>query len=471
LLTSLGCMVLRCFPGNGHYAITYERVFLEVRRVSARNLGNSRHIMFNNLILVLATAVIFLPISAFSAERTPSEEGKHLFILSGQSNMRAPLPEAFRESVSKVFGADRVIVVTVARPSQPINQWYKQWSPPEGVDAGKVKNIGSMYESLLNGVNRAIAGKELASVTFIWMQGEADAGNGWGSVYEKSFYGVLDQLKADLGVESINFVLGRINDHWLPEKGVVDGELVRGVQVEMAEEKANGDWVDTDDLNTGLNPWGIYEIDGGHFPTPAYRVLGQRFARKACILIDPDLQPDDDIFDAVFFDSSEDIRSHLAMGKGIKGTSPDPAHAGGEAGLSSLLDGKFGGTDAKEKAWLGFAPAEEKVSFEVDLGDSQGITEIGIDILFSKEAGATFAKTVNISTSVDGSEYRPVGKKGISFFYGRKQQDEWSKDAKPRSFFVLADMQQTDARYIRIEVEKENTWLFVDEIVVNPVAR
>ena len=427
--------------------------------------------MFYKLIPFLAAAAISLPTSVFSAERTPSGEGKHLFILSGQSNMRAPLPEAFRESVSKVFGAEHVIVVTVARPSQSINQWYKQWSPPEGADAGKVKNIGSMYESLMNGVNRAIAGKELASVTFIWMQGEADAGSGWGSVYEKSFYGVIDQLKTDLGVKSINFVLGRINDHWLPEKAVVDGALVRGVQVKMAEENAKGDWVDTDDLNTGLNPWGVYEIDGGHFPTPAYRVLGQRFAGKACKLIDPDLQADGDVFDAVFFDSTEDIKSHMAMGKGVKGTSPDPARAGGNVGLASLLDGKYGGADAKEKAWLGFAPAEGKVSFEVDLGESKGIKEIGIDLLYSKEAGATFAKAVNISTSVDGSEYRPVGKKGIRFFYGRKQQDEWSKDAKPRSFLILADLKETDARYIRIEVEKENTWLFVDEIVVNPVAR
>lgn len=423
--------------------------------------------MITKLISILVPFALSLPTLALSAERTLVEDGSHLFILSGQSNMREPLPSAFAESVARVFGKDKVIVVTAARPSQPINQWYRQWAPPERTDAPAVKNIGSMYDILMNAVNRQIEGKELASVTFVWMQGEADAESGWGAVYEKSFHGVLDQLKADIGVKSVNFVLGRINDYWLTDKGIVDGDLVRRVQMKLGDENANGDWVDTDDLNSGLNPWGIFEIDGGHFPNSAYRVLGQRFAGKACQLVDPDVVLVDTFFDAEFIDSSDDVESHAAIGKAIKATAPDAA----APGLAVLLDGKFGSPDAKEKAWLGFAPAEGKVGFDVDLGETRSVTAVGIDILFNPEAGAALPGIVHISTSADGTNYLPAVRKPISFFYGRKQLDAWSKDAKPQALLVLAELEKTDARFVRIEVEKVSPGLFVDEIVVNPVAK
>ena len=51
------------------------------------------------------------------AAEPSAEKGKHLFILSGQWNMREPLPRAFTESVSQVFGKDNVLVVTNGKPS------------------------------------------------------------------------------------------------------------------------------------------------------------------------------------------------------------------------------------------------------------------------------------------------------------------------------------------------------------------
>ena len=54
--------------------------------------------MTDTLIIVLTFLAITVPAQA--------EEGMHLFILSGQSNMRGPLPDSFERFVSEVFGED-----------------------------------------------------------------------------------------------------------------------------------------------------------------------------------------------------------------------------------------------------------------------------------------------------------------------------------------------------------------------------
>lgn len=132
------------------------------------------------------------------AAEESSATGKHLFILSGQSNMREPLPGAFTEAVSQVFGKDNVLVVTYGIPSQPIRAWYKLWAAPAAPADSKpidTSKNGQLYDQLLKMVQSKITGKKITSVTFVWMQGEADAQGGWGGVYEQSFYGILDQFK------------------------------------------------------------------------------------------------------------------------------------------------------------------------------------------------------------------------------------------------------------------------------------
>ena len=58
---------------------------------------------------------------------------KHLFILSGQSNMQGHRPdEAFTPAVEKALGKSKVIVVQDALGGQPIHRWCKEWKDPEG---------------------------------------------------------------------------------------------------------------------------------------------------------------------------------------------------------------------------------------------------------------------------------------------------------------------------------------------------
>ncbi|OVE77723.1 hypothetical protein BVX99_01885, partial [bacterium F16] len=145
--------------------------------------------------------IIALMIAAFaltlSAEGT--DKGAHLFILSGQSNMNKLRPgSSFTPAVEKAFGKSSVIVVKDAQNGQSIRRWYKQWKPAKKI---KVKHprpnqIGDLYVRLMKKVKAAIEGKKIASVTFIWMQGESDAGV-QSAVYEASLLGVIDQLKND----------------------------------------------------------------------------------------------------------------------------------------------------------------------------------------------------------------------------------------------------------------------------------
>jgi hypothetical protein len=52
-------------------------------------------------------------------------------------------------------------------------------------------------------VKPAIKGAKLSSVTFIWMQGERDAKQKWGPVYEKSLRGLHAQFSKDLGRDDV----------------------------------------------------------------------------------------------------------------------------------------------------------------------------------------------------------------------------------------------------------------------------
>ena len=225
----------------------------------------------------------------------------------------------------------------------------------------------------------------------------------------------------------------------------------------------------TDDLNTGLNPWGIYEVDGGHFPNPGYRALGQRFARKACKLIDPDIKLDDHVFDAAFLDTADDVKSHAAISKTVTGTQPDAEHGK----LDALTDGKYGSADPEDDAWVVFAGSQKTVELVVDLGEAQTVTAIAVDLLINSKANAAFPVKAIYATSEDGEQYTPLRMRGgaIKFFYKPRQRVELSQTLKPQSLLVLAELDRSDVRFVKITIETDSSRLFLDEIMVNPVAK
>lgn len=218
--------------------------------------------------LVLAVLVLAAPL--YSAE-----EGKHLFILSGQSNMRYMDEKvSFVPAVETAFGKENVIVIKDAQDAQPIRRWYKAWKPANGEQPA---NNGDLYDRLMGKVKAAIEGKKIATVTFVWMQGERDATEKHGEVYAESLKGLVRQLSDDLKRDDVNVVIGRLNDHDMNNKSKPHWTMVRDAQLQAVKEMPRADWVDTDDLNGSNN--------GIHATKEGFTTLGQRFAEKAIALI------------------------------------------------------------------------------------------------------------------------------------------------------------------------------------------
>ena len=207
---------------------------------------------------------------------------KHLFILSGQSNMQGHRPdEAFVPTVKKAFGAESVIVVQDALGGQPIHRWWKKWVDPQG---NKPAQSGDLYNRLMSKVMPAIKGEKLGSISFVWMQGERDAKMGWGKLYGEALIGLHSQFAIDLKwkKKDLGFVIGRLSDFDLKNKKYRHWSMVREAQVQVANANPVFAWVDTDDLNDGLNRKGKEIKNDLHYSAEGYKILGKRFA-EACI--------------------------------------------------------------------------------------------------------------------------------------------------------------------------------------------
>ena len=84
--------------------------------------------------------------------------GKHLFILSGQSNMVGLKPEeSFTPIIEKKYSKEKIIIVKDAKGGQPIRRWYNEW---EFDNNNLNDSIGNLYNSLINKVRKAIINKK-----------------------------------------------------------------------------------------------------------------------------------------------------------------------------------------------------------------------------------------------------------------------------------------------------------------------
>ncbi len=222
--------------------------------------------------------------------------GKHLFILSGQSNMHHMDPsESFTPALEKVFGKENLTIVKVAKTGAAIRYWDKDYPWPEsnGVPQGRSKpgkdkvtreefmsEFGNLYKGLMGAVKKKTEGKTFDSVTFVWMQGESDSKLQMAEIYFDSFKRVVARMKTDLNIESMNIVIGRLSDHGMNGEGWVK---MRELQVKFAEETPNTDWVNTDDLNDVTRNGQM--VNDLHYTKEGYKIFGERCAEKAIALI------------------------------------------------------------------------------------------------------------------------------------------------------------------------------------------
>jgi hypothetical protein len=192
----------------------------------------------------------------------------------------------FVPAVEAAFGKENIIVVKDAQGGQPIRRWCKQWP---GTGGQKPEEIGDLYDRLMGKVKPAIEGEDIATVTFVWMQGEADARAGNGQLYKAALKGLADQLSEDLGRTDINFVIGRLSDCDMANSRFPDWTMIREIQVEIAESSSRYAWVNTDDLNDGIGKGGKPVKNDLHYTKEGYGVFGERLAAAAVKLIRAEL--------------------------------------------------------------------------------------------------------------------------------------------------------------------------------------
>ncbi len=214
----------------------------------------------------------------------PKPVGKHLLILSGQSNMAGLKPEeSFTPTMIEKFGEDNIIVVKDAHGGQPIRRWYREWKPLIGE---KPEAPPDLYDSLMTKVYSAIEKEKIATITFIWMQGERDAREKHGEVYEESLTGLYRQLCNDLEREDTHFIIGRLSDFDMLNERYPHWTMIRDIQVKVGESHSYFDWVNTDDLNDGMNRAGKEIKNDLHMSAEGYRIMGRRFADASIRLIE-----------------------------------------------------------------------------------------------------------------------------------------------------------------------------------------
>lgn len=232
--------------------------------------------------LLLSAFVLFGLCHPLHAEESAKSSGKHLFILSGQSNMARFKPkEWFTPGISEALGAENVIVSFYAQGGQPISKWYKNWKSSSGETDPKA---GHLYDEMMQQVEADVQDATIDTVTFIWMQGEADAKAENSDVYLASLNGLKQQLEADLDRTDIHFIIGRLSDAGFYRRRdnqrleSPKWDALRKAQETFADASETSVWIDTDDLNGEKNELHLIKPEG-------YATLGQRYVEAAVKLL------------------------------------------------------------------------------------------------------------------------------------------------------------------------------------------
>lgn len=189
---------------------------------------------------------------------------KHLFILSGQSNMvLLPTEETFIPAIIAQYGRENVIIVKDAQSGKGIENWDKNaW----------------LWLRLKASVNNVTKNKQIHTVTFIWMQGEANGGQIASKNYEEKLLDLFSRVDKLFPRAKSAYVLGRITD-WDMRMGEPGWMKIREIQQRIGERDTVHAWVNTDDLNGPTNDIHMIGENG-------FNILGERFAAASIMVTD-----------------------------------------------------------------------------------------------------------------------------------------------------------------------------------------
>lgn len=147
---------------------------------------------------------------------------------------------------------------------------------------------------------------------------------------------------------------------------------------------------------------------------------------------------------------------HAAVGKFLELRSkPSPRYSKG-----NLTDGMTAPRDFRSEQWLGF----ENQDFHavIDLGETTSIETLQVRFMEDTRAAIVLPVQVEFCLSVNGRDYQKAAT--VKHEISRGQSG---------SFVHLFEAKSLDrkARYVRVRAKSAYQWLFVDEIIVNPIQK
>jgi hexosaminidase len=160
---------------------------------------------------------------------------------------------------------------------------------------------------------------------------------------------------------------------------------------------------------------------------------------------------------------------------GIKGVAlgRTPHEGYAAQGPLSLVDGKWGNPDSRDRSWLGFS--RDGLEAVIDFGSSREVHKAGIDVYEDEKAWIRLPVEVDFLFSEDGKTYREAGRLTEKDILKALTKE----DAASGPVRLLArEFKPVKARFLMVRAknvgycpagspgEGEKAWLFVDEIIV-----
>ena len=220
-----------------------------------------------------------------------------------------------------------------------------------------------------------------------------------------------------------------------------------------------------------INTKKVYLTLQNEFPNPDIRyVLGNQDLGKNAIKYTDSIQVDDTtILKASLFKNNQPvgkvfvdtIKFHKAVGSNITFKKPFNSNYTGDGPLSlvNIIRGSKNFHDGQWQAWL-----VDDMEAIIDLGEEKNIQQVIVGTLESQGSGIYYPTAVKVMISKDGKNYKEVGKTIREF--------NANPDVELLDFNI--NFKSTKAKYVKVIAnnlketpEGGNTWLFVDEILVN----
>lgn len=148
-------------------------------------------------------------------------------------------------------------------------------------------------------------------------------------------------------------------------------------------------------------------------------------------------------------------------------TKPDPQYY--ENGEEGLVDRLWGKPNYKVGGWQGWTGDMEVV---IDLLSTKAVHKVGVSCLEDTRSWIFFPSAIEVSTSVDGKDYKPFAKVSTGYTPLAEQQGT-------ASIQQFSSKGSANARYVKLKVcnygkmpqwhvsAGEHAWLFIDEVIVD----